>query len=102
MPGGSHKLHHVFTFPQESRNVELLGLVARRGRLHIIERNHLGMRRITQFSKRYRRGIWLEGRFRHENWLGLGHRLRLVEMIALARSLSRYIARKNHRIIVFA
>src|SRR5207245_2485798 len=60
-----------------------------------------GMRRITRLAKRYRRGIWLEGRFRHENWLGLGHRFRLVEAIALARSLSRYLPRKYHRIIVF-
>src|SRR6266481_3738763 len=103
MPCGSHTLHHVVAFPQESRNIEIFRLIARRGGPHPIKRNHLGMRRITRLPKRYRRGIWLEGRFRHENRLGLGHRFGLVEAIALARSLSRYIARyvarKNDRIV---
>src|ERR1700704_3846380 len=95
-------LHHVVTFPQESRNVEILRLVAGRARPHRIERNHLGMRRIAQLAKRHRRGIWLEGRFRNENWLRLGHRRGLVEVIALARSLSRNVSGPYHWIIVFA
>src|ERR1700686_1103757 len=85
-------LHHVITFPQERRNVEILRLIAGRGRPHRIERNHLGMRRTTRLPKRDRRGIWLEGRFRHKNWLGLGHRFGLVEVIALARSLPRNVS----------
>ena len=51
---------------------------------------------MTRFSKRHGRGIWLEGRFRHENRLGLGHRFGLVEVIALgAKPLSKRRAKAH-------
>ena len=58
------------------------------------------MRRIARFPKSYRRGIWLEGRFRLEHWLGLGHRFGLVEAIALVRNMTRNLPRNYDRIIV--
>src|SRR5258708_13155646 len=74
-------LHHVIAFPQESRNVEIFRLIARRGGPHRVKRNHLGMRPITRFPKRYRRGIWLEAPFTHATCLRLAPPFHLFQAL---------------------